>query len=452
MTRKLSMTLAMSLLACWLLAVPASAYSAGLVGRNDTLAMVATSRGGTATAFIKPDGSLWMWGRDGCMLGQGESAGRSNARPVKVMDNVRSVSGGEGYAAAIKTDGTLWMWGENYRSVLGDGTDKNSYRPKKIMDNVAAVSCGYTHTAAIKTDGSLWMWGENDDGELGNNLKANSSSTEENPAVAGIIGVAPSGERPVQTVPVKVMDNVRSVACGTSTTFAVTTDGTLWGWGFNGDSCLGLGGTGIRDKAIGNAKNPQGGAIQTVPAKIMDGVASVYAGSSTAAAIKTDGTLWMWGENWRGQLGNNLEGTFTRKSGGTAYIYQSTPVQIMSDVASVSLSPNHTCAIKKDGSLWAWGCAKLLGNNWVGNANTSSSGWKEGLVQTVPVKIMDNVAAVSVSSSENRAVKTDGTLWLWGHSASKTDWGMDTNDLFVPTQFPGAAAKLPGVSAAGSGQ
>ena len=149
-----------------------------------------------------------------------------------------------------------------------------------------------------------------------------------------------------------------------------------------------------------------------------------------------------------GQLGNGLEGNLKRSSNSVS---QTFPVQVMTDVTSVSLGNNHTCAIKKDGSLWAWGTAKLLGNNWVGNANTSSSGWKEGLVQTVPVKIMDNVAAVSVSSSENRAVKTDGTLWLWGHSASETDWGMDTNDLFVPTQFPGATAKLPSVSA-GNGQ
>lgn len=208
------------------------------------------------------------------------------------------------------------------------------------------------------------------------------------------------------------MDGVRSVSCGVSTTFAVKNDGTLWAWGFNGDSCLGLGGTGIRDAAIGNAQNANGAKIQNVPIKIMDGAVSVSCGMTCTAAVKADGTLWMWGGNSNGQLDNGGEGNFKR----SGFVYQTFPIQVMENVADVRMGNGHTLAIRKDGSLWAWGTAKLLGNGWTGNdyisyTKTAETHNKESLIQTTPVKIMDGVAAVTCSSAQSWAVKTDGSFW-----------------------------------------
>lgn len=79
----------------------------------------------------------------------------------------QTIAAGENHSAAIKTDGSLWMWGGNGYGQLGDGTEGAKTTPVKIMDDVASVSLGGYHSAAIKTDGSLWMWGRGKDGQLG---------------------------------------------------------------------------------------------------------------------------------------------------------------------------------------------------------------------------------------------------------------------------------------------
>lgn len=139
---------------------------------------------------------------------------------------------------------------------------------------------------------------------------------------------------------------------------------------------------------------------------------SVSCGSNHTAAIKTDGSLWMWGYNVSGQLGNGFDGTVN----GLSDVCQPTPVKVMDDVASVSCGRGHTAAIKTDGSLWMWGNNGNgeLGNGGAGNVDQGSL----GKLQTVPVKIMDGVTAVSCGDSHTAAVKTDSSLWTWGSRES----------------------------------
>lgn len=159
----------------------------------------------------------------------------------------------------------------------------------------------------------------------------------------------------------------------------IDTNDSLWMWGSNGVGQLG----------DGTAQN------RSAPVKIMDGVASVSLGTAGhSAAIGTDGSLWTWGNNNFGQLGD----------GTTTSHY--TPVKIMDDVSSVSLGGGHSAAIRTDSSLWTWG------NNWAGalgdGTNTNRS---------TPMKIMDNVTSVSLGSHHSAAVDTDGSLWTWGSNS-----------------------------------
>lgn len=373
-----------------LLPAPALAFDTGAAGQPTII-----SAGGNHTGFVDKDGTLWMWGYN--MFGQlGTETTDNSSVPVKVLDNAATVSCGYEHTAAIKTDSSLWMWGDNRDGELGNGTVERSAVPVKALDNAASVSCGYDHTAAIRTDGTLWMWGNNRSGQLGNGGGGNAAAL--------------NGDT-IQTVPVKVLDNVAAVSCGGSHTAAIRTDGTLWMWGNNYPGQLGNGGG-------GNAVAQNGHTIQTVPLKVMDNVSAVSCGTDYTAAIKTDGTLWMWGLSTSGQLGN-----------GTTD-YSSVPVKVLDNVTAVSCGFRHTAAIKTDGTLWMWG-----DNSWaqLGNGGGGNAAARNGdTIQTVPIKALDNVAAVSCGSYCTAAIRADGTIWTWGDNSS----GQLGNNSFEPQPYP----------------
>ena len=303
-------------------------------------------------------------------------------------------------ASVIKSDGSLWMWGYDSYGQLGVGqsakyADGGAMKtricevPVKVMDNVRTVSLGYSHSAAIKTDNSLWMWGDNTHGELGIGITGNALSSSFNP---------------IQTIPVKVMDNVSTVSCGSSYTAAIKGDGSLWVWGTNGQSGYLLGNGGIGNETV-SPDSSYSVQTQTIPMKIMDDVSAVCCGQYSAAAIKKDGSLWMWGRNREGQLGTGS----TRDS--------NIPVKVMDDVAAVSCGADNTAVIKADGSLWVWGSNEhgQLGNGGEGDQTQQRGIHNMITCQSVPVKIMDDVCAVSCGSGNfTAAIKTDGSLWTWG--------------------------------------
>ena len=221
-------------------------------------------------------------------------------------DDTGSVS----HTAAIKTDGTLWIWGANDNGQIG----KNVLTPvaySSPIQTVASgtnwkqVACGYNHTAAIKTNGELWSWGANGYYQLGINYAT--TSTPVQTSVAGT--------------------NWRQVACGSSFSAAVKTDGTLWTWGY-----------GVYGQLGNNSTTTSSTPVQT--ALTGTNWKQVACGDYHAAAIKTDGTLWSWGGNSSGQLGNN---TYSPS------VVASTPVQTIAggtNWKSVSCGGNHTTAIR----------------------------------------------------------------------------------------------------------
>ena len=120
---------------------------------------------GNQSAVIMQDGNLYMWG---CYIYDETGWGTTDSPiPIKIMDNVKSVSIYDVCSAAITEDGSLYTWGRNYYGQLGNGTRTESLIPIKIMDNVKSVSLGDNHSAAIKEDGSLYTWGRNYHGQLG---------------------------------------------------------------------------------------------------------------------------------------------------------------------------------------------------------------------------------------------------------------------------------------------
>ena len=324
-----------------------------------------------------------------------------------VVDNelvVVSVSMSDNDTAAILSDSSLWIWGTNQYGQIGNGQAGNgleSYVPQKVMEDVKSVFLSQVHCAAIKNDNTLWMWGYNGFGNIGN------GSTDD------------------VLTPIKVLDDVQSVYLEKNFSAAIKTDGSLWLWGDNETGQLG---NGTRTRS-------------DIPLHIMDNVSSVTLGDGVTAAIKTDGSLWLWGDNRTGQIGNGLEHNDSVSHGWKEFPIQTVPVQVMTDVKSVCFGGwnTYTAAIKTDRSLWMWGCSSSgeLGNNNEGNATNV----EDVPIQTTPIKVMDGVRQISCPFADiplNSAVKTDGSLWMWGTSITDMGIGIRTKgavyNIYTPVE------------------
>ena len=299
----------------------------------------------------KTDGTFQTWGS---LYKSGNAADGSYTMTSQLIpsvfmtEDVVAVSSGYMHHAIIKKDGSLWMWGRQYCGEFGNNSTAGSANPIKVMENVKSVSCGGQATGIIMSDGSLWMCGRNDFGQIGDN-----STT-------------------IRKELVKVLDDVSSVAVGWCVAYAVKTDGSLWAWGRNDKHQLGL-----------DSKEDQ-----LTPVKVMDDVAIVAASATESqwvAVIKTDGTLWTWGET------------------------ASTPTMMLDGVSYVAVGADYVEAVKTDGTLWAFG-NNAFGQ--IGNGTTSAS--------PTPIKVMDDVVEVASGGQTTIINKLNGSVWTWGRNNTGT--------------------------------
>jgi alpha-tubulin suppressor-like RCC1 family protein len=317
---------------------------------------------------------LWTWGGNSSgQLGDGTTTAKSSPGTVVVEGGWVEIGNGSSHCTAIKTDGTLWSWGSNSFGALGiyplvplaESSPVQVSGGGKTWDKVSAGS--YTHTLATKTDGTLWTWGYNLRGQLGDNTTTNRSS-------------------PVTTR--GGGNNWDKVSAGQQHSIATKTDGTLWTWGYNLRGELGDNTTTSRSSPVTTAG---GGTTWD----------KVAAGFTFSIATKTDGTLWTWGDNTTGKLGDNT--TTSRSSPGTTIGGGTT-------WDKVAAGSNHAIATKTDGTLWTWGY-NLYGR--LGDGTTTS---RRSPVTTAGGGT--NWNNIACGKDHSIATKTDGTLWTWGLNTS----------------------------------
>ncbi len=274
---------------------------------------------------LKSDGTVWTWGYNYYgQLGLGDNISRSTPTQIPSLTGIVSVSGADNYSFAIKNDGTVWAWGVNYNGVLGDGTttDRNSPVQVTVMTGIVKIKGSTSHTTALKNDGTVWAWGNNYRGMLGNGSTINSLTPVQVTGLTGII----------------------DITNGYAHSYALKNDGTIWAWGLNYYGQLG---TGTADST--------GCACDSLPQQVMGitNVRAVTAGAATCFVLKNDSTVWGWGKNDYGEIG---DGTF---------IQRPLPVQVLGLTGITEVTEGNTSysmALKYDGSLWSWGTGCYTGN------------------------------------------------------------------------------------------
>ena len=338
------------------------------------------------TLAIADEGSLWAWG--GNEYGQlGDGTTDDKEEPVQIQIKTKTgtkftqVSVGSYHTMALDSEGSLWAWGWNEYGQLGDGTTTDKKEPVQIQiktkpgTKFTQVAAGYAYSLAIDSEGNLWAWGWNKYGQLGD-------------------GTTTDRKEPVQIqIKTKPGTTFAQVAAGGTHTLAIADDGSLWAWGSNEYGQLGDGTTTDR-------KEPVQIQIKTKPGTTF---AQVSVGGAHTLAIADDGNLWAWGWNEYGQLG---DGTTNDKEEPVQIQIKTKPKTTFAQVAAGSY---HTLAIADDGSLWAWG------SNDSGQLGDGTTTNKEEPVQIqIKTKAGTTFAQVAAGIYHTVALDTEGNLWAWG--------------------------------------
>lgn len=351
-------------------------------------------------------GNAQSWGTDG--VGElGDDApltGKTTPVSVATISSVKAVSaGGYEHGLAVKTDGTVWGWGENSFGQVGDNTVTQRPTPVQVLAgasgcvtnlcSIREVGAGYIHSLALKTDGTLWSWGGNFQGQIGDNTNNERHTPVQVSGLTGVISFSANREHSV----------------------AVKSDGTVWAWGGNGYGQLG-------DNTTASKNFP-------VQVSGLTNVIDVSPGPDAyhSIAVKNDGTVWAWGRNSNGQLGDN---TTTDRL---------IPVQVsgLTNIIAVSTGgyfggPNgHSLALKNDGTVWAWG----YNNNGQLGDNTTAE-------KHIPFQVagLSGIVAVSAGGATSMVLKNDGTIWMWGYNIFGQLGDGTTVNKLTPVQVTSACA------------
>jgi len=284
-----------------------------------------------------------------------------------------SIAAGNYHSLALRSDGTVWAWGLNNGGQLGQPADSDIHTyPLRVpnLTNAVAIAGGTAHSLAVLADGRVFAWGYNVSGQLGNNSTNDSF------------------------IPVQVtgLTNAVAVAAGLFHSMALLSNGTVWCWGgnFRGQ----LGNTTIPTSGFSKVPVIVGGSVTNIR--------SVATGLHYSLAVREDGTVWGWGDNTFGQLGN-----------ATAGASNVIPVQTtgLANVKTVSAGSYHGLALTESGAVWSWG----YNGNWqLGLGHTQT------VMTATQIVSLSNVTVIAAGDSGSTALLSSGTTLEWGFGGALT--------------------------------
>lgn len=331
-----------------------------------------SSAGHGSTYVIKNDGSLWGWG--GQYTGAGNGFKEVQVTPVKILDNVRSVSAnGSDFAVAVKKDDTMWGWGDLYGYPYADGEKGDRTVPTLLaIDDVKSAASGLRFVLALKNDGTLWICGQQ---YIGDGTTTQATGDDGFKLMA---------------------ENVKDMYANKETIFIIKEDDTLWGVGMNDYAQLG-------NMTMEGDESLNVAHVLSFT-KILDNVIFVNGcpDGYVNFAIRKDNSLYAWG----------TEGFYTEENGWVENAGK--PYKVMDQVKFATADGDKAYIIKSDNSLWSWGYSyegKTVAN------------------EQVPYLVTDNVVSISLGERHAALVKTDNTLWVMGGNY-RNGLGYDINETW----------------------
>lgn len=299
-----------------------------------------------------------------------DSTNNSVVQTIVVADyspfnGVVAVAGNNGNTIALHQDGTVWTWGSPFGSSDCEGCGEAL--PKRVLGltDIIAIASSTGHSLALKSDGTVWSWGLNDLGQLGNQP----------------LYLNPFEAFPPTQIP--ALANIKSIATGPTSSFALAVDGSVWSWGDNAQGQLGEDTTTLRTSPV---------HLTTI-----NGVRSLSTNGVCTYAIKQDGSVWSWGSNAFALLG----------TGSSNPSSSAVPVQVtaLTNIQTIVVADTHVLALRTDGSVLAFGNG---GSGQLGNGTNNSS--------AVPIQVPGLIAVTQVAANAlgSMALKADGTVWAWG--------------------------------------
>lgn len=330
--------------------------------------LVAISTKQSHSCALSTVGGVKCWGDNSQgQLGDGSTANSNGLRDVAFFSSgVAKIAVGGSHTCALTLAAAVHCWGRNQFGQIGDGTTTNSSAAKPVNGlgrGVIAITAGLYHTCALTQVGGVQCWGRNEVGQLGDGAGADSSSPKP------VTGLA---------------SDVTAIAAGSYHTCALTASGEIQCWGYNGNGQLG-------DGTIDAASSPR----QVIG--LAGTVKSIGAGLYHTCALNTAGAVQCWGDNARGQLGDNAVVQVSVPNAATG---------LASGVAAIALGDEHTCSLSTTGLVSCWGYNNV---GQLGDGTTTNRDRPE------PVNGLGaGVKALTAGGSHTCALSSNGGIECWG--------------------------------------